>query len=323
MKISWLIFLFLIIFLSPLLFSQKNPSSVISEGVLEQPFVIRDLKSENSVFTLLFGGDVMLGRSVNTRIIKYADFSWPFRKISALLSSADLTLVNLESPFRIGCKPTDKGMIFCADPRSVEGLTTAGIDIVNLANNHINNQGQEGITETIKILQDNNIVSVGADPRVRPQESNHTIITVKNTKIAFLGFTDIASGSPDISDASPKNIKIQISTATSSADLVIATFHWGNEYSPRTLHQQELARLAIDSGADVVIGHHPHWIQKYEEYKGKPIYYSLGNLVFDQMWSEETRQGLVVKLTFSGKNLIKQEQFTTKIFDYGQPAIFR
>jgi len=319
-KLSWIIPLFLILFLSPLLFSQKNPSSVISDQT-PIPLDVTPSPQTFETYSLVFGGDVMLGRSVNTRMIKYADYSWPFRKISSLLSEADLTMVNLESPFRTGCKSTDKGMIFCADPRSIEGLLTAGIDIVNLANNHINNQGREGITETIKILQDNNIVSVGADPRVRPQESNHTIITLKNTKLAFLGFTDIASGSKDISTASPDNIKSQISAAKKVSNLVIATFHWGNEYSPRSLHQQELAHLAIDSGADVVIGHHPHWVQEVEEYKNKPIYYSLGNLVFDQMWSEETRNGLVVKLTFSGKNLIKQEQIPIKIFDYGQPNL--
>ena len=102
--------------------------------------------------------------------------------------------------------------------------------------------------------------------------------------------------------------------------MVIATFHWGNEYSHRSLHQVELAHLAVDSGADVVIGHHPHWVQEVETYLGKPIYYSLGNLVFDQMWSEETRTGLVVKLNFSGSTLISQEQIPIKIFDYGQPA---
>lgn len=277
-----------------------------------------DQSNTNQAYTLLFGGDVMLGRSVNTRILKHSDYSWPFRKISSLLSEADLTIVNLESPFRTGCLPTDSGMVFCANPQSIDGLVTAGVDIVNLANNHINNQGPEGIAETIDILNKNNISYVGVDPRV---DSQKTIFTIKNTKIIFLGFTDIGSGSKDISTATPENIRLQISTATESADLVIATFHWGNEYSKRSLRQVGLAHLAIDSGADVVIGHHPHWVQEVEEYHGKPIYYSLGNLVFDQMWSEETRKGLLVRLNFSGKDLTKQEQIPIKIFDYGQPSI--
>ena len=79
--------------------------------------------------------------------------------------------------------------------------------------------------------------------------------------------------------------------------------------------------MAIDLGADAVIGHHPHWVQEKEIYKSKPIYYSLGNLVFDQMWSEETKKGLMVKLTYQNDKLINQEEIPVKIFDYGSPAI--
>lgn len=314
MKLKWLLLFLIIIFsLSTYLYYSKSVSKNLTEEVvLGTASQGPDLQVP---FTLLFGGDVMLGRSVNTRILKNKDFSWPFRKVSTLLSEADLTLVNLESPFRSGCKPTDGGMIFCADPRSVEGLVTAGVDIVNLANNHINNQGKEGIDETIDVLNKNNIVYVGA------RHDSPVVFNIKNTKIAFLGFTDIASGSPEISTATPENIKSQISEAKKNSDLVIATFHWGNEYSLRSLRQQDMAHLAIDSGADAVIGHHPHWVQEIETYKGKPIYYSLGNLVFDQMWSEATQKGLVVKLTYFGQNLIKQEQFPIKILDYGQPAM--
>jgi len=266
-----------------------------------------------STFSLLFGGDVMLGRSVNTRMIKYQDFSWPFKNISALLSSADLTTINLESPFRSGCLPTDKGLIFCSDPRSIAGLITSGVDIVNLANNHIGNQGEEGFAETISILSKAGMVSIG--------HGSPSIKIIKNTKLAFLGFNDIPPLIPYISSSSQENIDSQVSLAKKSADVVIVVIHWGNEYRPRSLRQVELAHLAIDSGADVVIGHHPHWVQEIETYKGKPIYYSLGNLVFDQMWSEETRKGILVRLMFSGNTLIGQEQIPIKISDYGQPQL--
>lgn len=304
MKLSWLIILFVLTFSIPFLIFTTRTVTLPTEGGL--------LTDKFETFSLLFGGDVMLGRSVNTRILKYTDFSWPFRKTSVVLSNADLTMVNLESPFRSSCRPTDTGMVFCADPRSVEGLKLAGIDIVTLANNHINNQGREGIDETNTVLSQTGIVAIG--------QNKPYLVTIKNTKLAFLGFTDIAAGTQDIAVATPENIVTQISAASSSADLVIATFHWGNEYSLRSLRQQELARLAIDAGADVVVGHHPHWVQETERYHGKPIYYSLGNLVFDQMWSEETRRGLIVKLTFSGSNLLRQEQIPVRIFDYGQPA---
>ncbi len=281
------------------------------------PSIIRNLKSDSSSFTLLFAGDVMLGRSVNTRMVKYSDYSWPFRKISDLMSKADLTMVNLESPFRSGCKPTDTGMVFCADPISVEGLITAGVDVANLANNHIDNQGVVGVDETIKILNENHILPIGVSKNLSSK-----VFEIKNTKIAFLGFDDVQPVSSEVISATPENIKSYISEAKKTADLVVTTFHWGNEYSRHGSRQENLARLAIDSGADLVIGHHPHWVQAFEEYKGKPIYYSLGNLVFDQMWSEETRKGLIVQFTYSGTNLHSREEFPVKIFDYGQPSLF-
>lgn len=257
---------------------------------------------------LIFTGDVMLGRSVNTRIQKYTDPTWPFRNISSFLSAGDLTIINLESPFITGCRPTDTGMIFCADPKNVFGLVSAGVDIATLANNHINNQGREGKDETVSILKTNGILPVVSEKT----EFN----TVKNTKLAILSFSDF----PQVDE---KEVENQISTASKSADLVITTFHWGAEYQRHpTSRQVFLAHLAIDSGADIVVGHHPHWIQTEEIYLGKPIYYSLGNLVFDQMWSEETRLGEILRVTYQDGKLVKKEVFPIKIFDYGQPKFY-
>ena len=299
-----------------------DPSNVtsyflISGGVITPPSTIASnaasLNPDN--FSLLFAGDVMLGRSVNTRIQKFADYSWPFRQISALLSDADLTMVNLESPFRSGCRPTDTGMVFCADPKSIEGLILSGVDLVNLANNHIGNQGDMGMEDTLNTLSDSGIASIG---RGQPY-----LKTINKIRIGFVGFNDIPPFTSGISRATKDQINNEISAIREKVDLVVTTFHWGNEYqrthSPR---QSELAHLAIDSGADLVIGHHPHWVQDSEIYQGKTIYYSLGNLVFDQMWSEETRNGLVIKLTFSGTALVNEEKIPIKIFDYGQPSVY-
>jgi len=258
--------------------------------------------------TLIFTGDVMLGRSVNTRIQKYSDPTWPFKNIASLLSSADQTIINLESPFLTNCRQTDAGMIFCADPKSIFGLVFAGVDIASLANNHINNQGQKGVEETVSILTNNGIAPIGLG---KPY-----FITIKNTKIAFLSFTDLPQ-------ANENEIIKQLTEASKSADLVISTFHWGVEYQKNPSSRQiYLSHLAIDSGADIVVGHHPHWIQGEEIYKGKPIYYSLGNLIFDQMWSEETRLGEILRVTYKDKILIKKEIFPIKIFDFGQPILY-
>jgi len=264
-------------------------------------------EDQDDTFSIVFTGDVMLGRSVNTRIKKYADPTWPFKNIFTTLSNADLSVINLESPFVSDCPPTDTGMIFCSDPENIFGLVYAGVDYASLANNHIENYGQKGIDETVLLLKNNGIIPTGLGKPV--------FNTVKNIKYAILSFTDF----PEMD----KNEMVrQISESTASADLIITTFHWGVEYqgspSPR---QVSLAHLAIASGSDIVVGHHPHWTQAEEIFQGKPIYYSLGNLIFDQMWSEETRLGNILKVTFQGDKLIKKELIPIKIFDYGQPAL--
>lgn len=257
--------------------------------------------------SIIFTGDVMLGRSVNTRILKNNDFSWPFIKISSVLADADITIINLESPFNYNCPQTDKGMIFCADPKSILGLTLSGIDIATLANNHIDNQGEEGKVITKNNLEQNGVTSIFHGELVHK--------TVGDTKIAFLAFSDFPK-------ADENEIEIKIQEATLSANIVVTTFHWGYEYQKTPNDRQQLlAHLAIDAGSDIVVGHHPHWIQTEEVYQGKPIFYSLGNLVFDQMWSEETRQGQILKVHFENSLVVKKEIFPVKIFDYGQPQI--
>lgn len=255
----------------------------------------------------------MLGRSVNTQMQKRKDFLWPFRKISTVLKGADLTIINLESPFNKSCPLTDSGMVFCAHPSSIDGLVYAGVDMANLANNHIGNQGKSGFEFTKSLLTSKNISPLGLGVPL--------FFEVKGVKLAFLGFSDITPVWNGVSSATPENIKSQISNAKMHADLVFATFHWGNEYSRHSKRQEVLAHLAIDSGADVIVGHHPHWTQEFEQYHGKPIFYSLGNLVFDQMWSRETREGQILKLIFSENNLQSHELIPVKIYNYGQPAI--
>lgn len=289
-----------VFFCLPLNNTTPSPvSSKLPEKIFPQP--------DPSSLTLIFTGDIMLGRSVNTRIFKYADPTWPFKNIATTLSSADLTIINLEAPFSTGCQPTDKGMIFCADPKSIAGLVFAGVDIASLANNHSSNQGEEGISETISLLQKNDITPIGLGKPVYQK--------INNYNLALIGFSDF----PELDF---NTVKTQIAEATSSSDLVITYFHWGAEYqkSP-TQRQIDLAHAAIDSGADIVVGHHPHWTQTEEVYQGKPIYYSLGNLIFDQMWSKETRLGHILKLTYENKQLIQKEIIPVEIFDFGQPAI--
>ena len=277
---------------------------------------------------IAFGGDVMLSRVVGQQMVKYQDWSWPFIKVSKIFDSADLAAVNLESPFTVGGNhfvPTGS-YSFNADPLALAGLKLAGIDIVTLANNHIFNQGRQGIIDTGRTLDTGDIKYVGAGEDFTAAHEGK-ILEAKGIKFGFLGYAypddySIArENSAGIAGMDLAQMKADISRLKKQADVIIIEMHDGTEYTAKPNEQQkQFARAAIAAGADLIIGHHPHWVQSAEIYRGKLILYSLGNLVFDQMWSTETRQGAIARVYFSGKNLEKAEIIPIQIYDYGQPA---
>lgn len=256
--------------------------------------------------TLMAVGDVMLARSVGTRMIKYQDWRWPFGEVAAGLDRADLVFGNLESPFGYECQPTDEGMRFCADSRAVGGLTYAGFDILSLANNHMYDQGKTALLDSQTLLNQHGIA--GALPY------EIAIVEAQNQKLAFIALDDT------LSPVLMPQVIAAIQQAHNQADQVIISLHWGIEYthqpSPR---QVELSHLLIDAGADLIIGHHPHWRQPPELYRQKWIIYSLGNFVFDQMWSEETRLGWVAEISVEPNQSQLQALWPVQIQDYGQP----
>lgn len=265
----------------------------------------------DKAITLIATGDVLTARTVNQKNTQKNDFTWPFHQTADILKSADLTFINLETPLTPECPVITNRMVFCGDEKSVEGLLFAGIDVVNFANNHAGNQGQEGVDNTTSLLRRNNFLVTGVD--------GPTYAEVKGTKIAFLGYNAV-DNQPGVAKAEPGLIKREVATARANADIVVVAFHWGHEYTYRpSALQSDLAHLAIDEGADLIIGHHPHWFQRVEMYKDKLIMYSHGNFVFDQMWSQETREGIVGKYVFYDNQLVDVEFMPVLIEDYGQP----
>ena len=264
------------------------------------------------VRVLIATGDVIPARSVNFQATKRNNFKWPFEKTADVLKKADVTLINLESPLLEDCPLTNEGMIFCGDPRHLEGLKYAGVDVANLANNHLGNYEIEGIESTISLLKNTGILLTGL--------SGSVFKDVRGIRFAFLGYNEIGYPEKMLSWADEKRIAAEISEARKKADVVIVSFHWGIEYTEQpTERQHQLAHLAIDAGADLIIGNHPHWIQPVRIYKDKLIVYAHGNFVFDQMWSEKTKQGVIGRYTFYDDQLINAEFLPVFIEDYGQP----
>ncbi len=268
--------------------------------------------SGERIRTIIATGDVIPARSVNVQVLQRKDFNWPYLKTVDVTKNADITFANLEAPLIGKCEPTIEGMVFCGNTRNVEGLVYAGIDVASLANNHAGNFGVEGVKETVELLNKNNILVTGID--------GLAIKEIKGLKFAFLGYDDITKPQPGVSNAEDEKIKTEIAEAKKQADIVIVTFHWGVEYRDQPDERQKyLGHLAIDVGADLVIGNHPHWIQPVEIYKGKLITYAHGNFVFDQMWSLKTREGVIGKYTFYDNQLIDVEYLPVQIDNYGQP----
>ncbi len=265
----------------------------------------KKINEETQVITLISTGDIGLVRDVNYKILQAKNPNYPFLKVAQYLKDADLTITNLEGPLIDNCPIIREGFIFCGEDSNVSGLTYAGIDAANLANNHTTNYGLGGLEETAQILNSNGVKPFGLDKKIE-------YVQVKNKKVALVGFVELGNNWAGLNNATPGNVSSLISTAKQNSDIVIVSFHWGTEYTYKpTENQKYLAHLAIDSGADIILGNHPHYLQPMEIYKEKIIVYAQGNTIFDQDWSQETREGVLYKFVWRNNNFEKtQEKFT-------------
>ncbi len=247
----------------------------------------------------------MLGRSVMSKSLKIKNPDYPFVNVADVLRSAAIVFSNLESPIIDGCSYSDSGFKFCSDPKMIDGLKYAGVDIVNLANNHTLNYGKEGFDQTKKYLDLNGIKWVG--------DGNLVIIEKNKTKFGFLGFNFLTLEPQEQDFNLVRNSKKKV-------DFLIVGVHWGEEYTNKAnSYQRLLARELSEAGASYIVGSHPHWIQDIETIGNTQIYYSLGNFVFDQMWSEETKKGLSVNLIFKGKKLEGEKLLKSYMDKFVQP----
>lgn len=255
---------------------------------------------------LLATGDVMLGRSVRTQTEKSANPLYPFLFVKDLLQAADITVINLENPLIDPCPKSDTGMKFCAPAAAAQALAQAGVDAANLANNHAKNYGDAGYQSTFAALRSSGI---------RPFDNQQSTIIEKNgVKFGFLGL-DLVSSTPD-----QEKILRQVNNLNAEVDVLVVSVHRGAEYAAAPAESEKLFLYSvIDAGADLIIGHHPHVVQEVEIYKNVPIAYSLGNFVFDQMWSEPTRHGLIAKFIFHGKQFVEYDLIPIYMENFAQP----
>ena len=258
---------------------------------------------------ILCGGDVMLSRYVGARARHLSDPASPLRDLARLLSSADIAFVNLEAPFSDHGPPILKGMVFKAQPEMVEALRIAGIDVVSTANNHARDCGPYGVTFTLDWLAKNGIAAAGTG-HTADEAHQGVVIERSGHRYGFLAYTyDQSNGNHSDQDDRVAMMEVSrmaadVSNLRARSDAVIVSMHAGIEYGKKpNFMQRSFAHAAIEAGASAVVGAHPHVTQPVESYRDGVIFYSLGNLVFDQFQRPETQHGLIADLRFTGPKL--------------------
>lgn len=264
------------------------------EEVAEQLALILAAETEDRLIQLTTVGDIMLARRLG-EVIANGDITYPFAAVQHLLTGADLTIGNLETALGIGGNPEAKGYTFLAPPEVTGSLALAGFDLLSLANNHAMDYGPQTLLQAIELLSSEGIQTVGAGLNATEAYAPLTL-EVDGIVLAFLAFVDVpvevrgfdtrdweaTATRPGVAWADPFQIRAAIEAAHATADVVVVLLHSGYEYvNTPSPPQQSAARLAIDAGADLVIGHHTHVLQGIEFYGEGTIIYGLGNFVFD------------------------------------------
>lgn len=281
----------------------------------------------------VFLGDVMLARGVETVIDEQGgDYTFPFEHIRDTLEGADLAFANLESI--ITSNPSGNGWwswlmccTFGAQPQAAPALAEVGFDVLSVANNHALDQGRDGLREGLQLLRDAGVAPVGAGENLN--DAREPVFIERNgLTIAVLAYTNRGSWYNDAAWAwrsgvawlAEENMAEDVRRAVALADVVVVSMHFGQEYQTRPNdRQRRLAQRAIDEGARLVVGHHPHVVQPLEAYGNGYIAYSLGNAVFDQS-REATRTGAMLEVVFQGRDIVDIRQRSLRANDRHQPV---
>jgi poly-gamma-glutamate synthesis protein (capsule biosynthesis protein) len=276
-------------------------------------------------------GDIMLGRGVGMRLRKNGGYESAFSGVSSILRQGDVVFANLESPLTNSTHGLDskRKIVLKGKPEAVGALTSAGINLVSIANNHMMDYYETGLFDTMSVLSANHILFAGGGKDI--EEARKPAILEKNgLKIGMVASSDMAelvfAGEPYLKYAAEKKksgilprkyetIREDIQKLRSQVDLVVVSLHWGVEDSFKvTQEQKDFARKLIDDGADIILGHHPHQFQGIEVYKGKPILYSMGNFLFDQN-EAENMESFIVDMHYKGRELTGLSAIPVRILD--------
>lgn len=276
---------------------EKQDEGEVTPEVSQEPEGIQPV--ESVTLTVSAAGDCTIGTdeqfdkssNFDAFYIVKKDPAYFFKNVSEILSADDLSIINMEGTLTESTDRQEKTFAFKGDPKYTQILTTGSVEAANLANNHSKDYGEQSYTDTIQYLEEAGITTFGYD--------RTAVMEIKGVKVGLVGIYVLADGMGRQQQVI-NNIQ---AVKNQGAQVVIVSFHWGTEksnYPDDT--QKTLAHTAVDSGADLVLGHHPHVLQGIEKYKGKNIVYSLGNFCFGGNRNPSDKDTMIFQQTFTFEN---------------------
>ena len=264
---------------------------------------------------IAFLGDMFMDRSIRQKSEQYG-YDYMFECIRPYLSEFDFVVANMESPVTKN-KSVSAGTVpgspnnyrFTTDPRALDSILRAGINILGIDNNHMYDFGRTGVEETGRHILASGIKYFGD-----PINLEHSTLRVEAGKNSFnlISFSEFFGSKQKTLD--------EIALAKKKGGQIIVFAHWGNEYTPATSRVKEWARNFVDAGATAVIGMHPHIVQETENYNGAFIAYSLGNFLFDQYFNEQVRTGAIVEMQMIDGKVTKISTRKTSLDNFRRPC---
>ncbi len=292
----------------------------------DHPILPTGAEGQEGEAILVFLGDVAPGRSMEAQLERYGP-AYPWEGLEPLFKEADLVTANLEGVLATRGSPMDKSYLIRAHPSTGQTLVAAGFDLVHLGNNHALDYGQVALDQTMGVLEDLGIGWIGAGSS--PEMAHHpAIMDLNGLRVAILGYAAARwNGSEDmpatdlIAWAEQDAVQADVRAARDRADLVIVQLHAGTEYATSPSPDQvRFARAAIDAGADLVVGHHPHVTQTVERYRDGLIVYSLGDALFD-IPRQAAMRGHLLRVHATSEGLVQAELWPFWIADSIQPRL--
>jgi len=304
-----------------------------------------DVESIGSIF---LGGEIIPARAVDRTWLNQSDnYTLLFDRLKEKIVNSDLAFAMLENPISGNPTPCRGCMIFVGDEKNAQGFKQVGFDGFGIGN-HFGDGGKSAIERTISVLETEGIALAGASVTSLEEAAKAHIFDMNGKKVALLSAEEVAayywfggshgtnyysgkSSSGGVGSPSIAKITQDIESAKAQADIVIVMMSWGTEYTNESnSHQKALAHALIDAGADMIVGSHPHWVQEIEIYEDKPIFYSLGNFIFDQTGegtgmnsgpdrrNGETRQGMTMQAFYMDGKLVSIDLIPHKMCGYEQ-----